>query len=145
MQPGDRWDGDTRRTGVGDAAAAVPALRELVDLAARPGWVAEDPDLHLEEHVRRAADVLGLTVTDVRTTPQGSFEVSLAHDPSMNRRAVRVAAWSVVAAVAETTTHGRETDGSGGVELHVVTGVPATPDGFAPHGHHLVLRLAPRS
>ena len=143
--PVGRWDGDTRGAGVGDASAAVPGLRELLELAARPDWVAEEPEVHLEDTVRRAADVVGLTVTGTQTADDGTFVVTLTHDPSLNRRAVRVAAWGVLAGVAETTTHVRESVTDPGTELRVVTGVPDTPGGFAAHGHHLVLRLTPRA
>jgi hypothetical protein len=143
MRPRERWDGDVRGAGVGSAAAAVPRLHELLALARRPDWVAEQPDVHLEGHVRSAAERVGLSVAATRTAPDGSFDVTLVHPPAMNRRAVRVAAWGVVAAVAEETTHVRETTGPAGTELHVVTGTLDAPGGFATHGHHLVLRLVP--
>src|SRR5215468_9182523 len=48
-----RWDTDERFTGVADASAFAPAVEELAALARRPGWVAEDPEIHLGPHRRR--------------------------------------------------------------------------------------------
>src|SRR3712207_3328486 len=87
-----RWDADVRGTGVGDASGAAPGIRELLELAHRPQWVSEDAEAHLEGHLRRAADGLGLEVTATRTSDGGLFEVTLLHPPAMSRRAVRVAA-----------------------------------------------------
>ena len=145
MAHGKRWDTDVRGTGVGDASAAAPAIRELLELARRPEWVAEEPEVHLGDHVRRAAERLGLEVAGTHTADTGSFEVSLLHDPAMTKRAVRVAAWTVIAAVAEATTHVRETSSAGEARFEVVTGTPEGSDGFTTHGHHVVLVLRPKS
>ena len=143
MGHGARWSGDDRGRGVGDASVAAPALRELLELAHRPDWVAEEPEAHLGDHLRRAADELGLVPGDAHTSDDGSFRVTLSHDPTMNKRAVRVAVWGVVAAIAETTTHVREHPGPDGTEFHVVTGTTEDAGQFAPHGHLLVLRVVP--
>lgn len=143
MGHGERWHGDERGRGVGDASGATPALRELLDLAHRPGWVAEEPEVHLEGHVRRAAADVGVVVADTQTSADGSFVVTLVHDPAMSKRAVRVAAWGVIGAVAEITTHVRERSDPDGTVFHVVTGTTPDPAGFATHGHQLTLRFLP--
>jgi hypothetical protein len=138
--PAERWDGDARRAGVGAARSAAAALQELLELSGRPDWVAEQPELHLEPHVREAADRVGLRISRTWTTADGVFEVHLVHAPGMSRRAVRKAVWVVIGAVAEATTHVREVVASDGSDFHVVTGMPAVPGRFATHGHYLVLR-----
>jgi uncharacterized protein (DUF1800 family) len=50
-----RWDTDDRFSGVADASAFALAIEELAALARRPRWVAEDPQIHLEPHLRRAS------------------------------------------------------------------------------------------
>lgn len=44
VDPRQRWDTDTRFTGVADASAFAAAIEELAALARRPGWVAEEPE-----------------------------------------------------------------------------------------------------
>jgi len=130
--------------GAADASAAAPSIRELLGLATRPNWVAERPEAYLEDGVRRGAEDAGLTVASATTSPTGAFVVTLLHDPDLGRRAVRVAAWQVIGAVAETLTHVAEASGDDTVTFRVVTGTRETDAGFATHGHHLVLELAPR-
>ncbi len=51
-----RWDTDTRFAGVADAVAFAPAIEELAALARRPGWVAEEPGVHLVPHLEGGGD-----------------------------------------------------------------------------------------
>jgi hypothetical protein len=129
---------------VADASAAAPSIGELLGLATRPDWVAEHPEAYLEDGVRRGAEDAGLTVAATTTSPAGAFVVTLLHDAAMSRREVRVAAWYVIGAVAETLTHVVEESGTGTVQFRVVTGTRETDAGFATHGHYLILELAPR-
>ena len=47
-----RWDGDDRGHGIGDATHLVSGASELVAAFGQPGWVAEQPELHLLPHVK---------------------------------------------------------------------------------------------
>ena len=133
-----------RGVGAADASAAAPSIRELLELATRPNWVAEQPEAYLEDGLRQGAEDVGLTVARATTSSDGAFVVTLLHDPAMSRRAVRVAAWHVIGSVAETLTHVAESSGPGTVEFRVVTGTRERDEHFATHGHHVVLELTPR-
>ena len=54
-----RWDTDTRGRGIGDGEWIVPAVQRLLAALASPGWVAEEPDVHLLPHLRLACDAPG--------------------------------------------------------------------------------------
>jgi len=58
-----RWDTDDRFVGVADAGVFAASVEELAALAHRPGWVAEEPEVHLEPHLRGAA-VAGVRMAD---------------------------------------------------------------------------------
>ena len=47
---GLRWDGDERGEGVADATAFAAGADELVGAMRRPGWVPEEPEVHLLPH-----------------------------------------------------------------------------------------------
>ncbi|MBO0785618.1 MAG: hypothetical protein J2P27_05525 [Actinobacteria bacterium] len=57
-----RWDTDDRFTGVADASAFAADIDELAALARRPGWVTEEPGVHLVPHLD-SAQVDGLRMT----------------------------------------------------------------------------------
>ena len=67
-----RKDGDTddRFTGVADASAFAAAVEELAALSRRPGWVTEEPELHLVPHLR-SANVEGLRLVECQTREDG--------------------------------------------------------------------------
>lgn len=133
-----RWDDDERGRGIASAIANVPAICELADLASQPDWVAEDPELHLLPGVRHGAEASGLTITSFATDPEGCFTVHLKGAGAMSRRELREAAWRILGAVAELSSHVRESHDEEGVTFEVVTG---NPEGgtFATHGHSLRL------
>src|SRR5215475_14724854 len=79
-----RWDTDDRFTGVADASAFAPAVEELAELARRPRWVAEDPELHLAPHLRRAS-VDGLRIGDIRAVQAGVLAVTAECDHGASR------------------------------------------------------------
>lgn len=60
-----RWETDDRFTGVADAGVFADSAQELAQLARRPGWVAEEPEVHLVPHLQ-SASVPGLTVLTCR-------------------------------------------------------------------------------
>ncbi len=137
-EPAKRWDTDERGRGIGDASAHLEGINELAELAARPDWVAEDPEEHLLPGLRQGAEATGLTITSFAATPDGTFTVHVKGASAMSRRQVRQAAWTALGAVAELSSHVRETHGDAGTVFEVVTGNPDS-DRFATHGHSLRL------
>ncbi len=144
---GSRWDGDARGIGVGHATDAAPAIGELRDLALLPGWISEEPGVHLGSHLAEAADEVGLAVESQGVEANGRFRVVLTYDAAAksDRRTVRRAAWRVIGAIAEASTHVLERETADGTEFTVVTGMPSSSTAFATHGHSLALTLKPRS
>ena len=51
-----RWDTDTRGRGIGDGRWIAPAVQHLLAALAAPGWIAEEPDVHLLPHLRQACE-----------------------------------------------------------------------------------------
>jgi len=133
-----RWDTDERGNGIGDASAHLESINELAELAARPDWVAEDPEEHLLPGLRQGAEATGLTITSYAATPDGTFTVHVKGASGMSKRQLRQAAWTALGAVAELASHVRETHGDAGTVFEVVTGNPDS-DRFATHGHSLRL------
>jgi len=128
---------------VADGTSAAPAIAELLELSHRSEWVAEDPVAHLGASIRASLDALGISWIGDAVSPAGVYEVDVSHDPSLNRRALRLAAWTVIGTIAEASTHVREEHGPGSTVFHVVTGMPDDTTPFATHGHVVLLRFTP--
>jgi hypothetical protein len=140
--PRQRWDTDERFTGVADASAFAAAVDELAALARRPGWVAEEPEVHLVPHLRRAG-AGGLRVLTCRSGDDGVLNVEAECGPGDSRRDIRLLAWALIGAVAEPTASVRERRDGDRVVFEVVTGVPEESGGFASHGHTIRLTVLP--
>ena len=80
----NRWDADDRFVGVADASGFAAAIEELAALAHWPGWVAEDPDVHLVPHLTAAA-VEGLRLVSCRTRAHGVLNVAVQYSPGLSR------------------------------------------------------------
>src|SRR5215467_7892411 len=117
-----RWDTDDRFTGVADASAFAPAIDELAALARRPRWIAEDPELHLAPHLRRAS-VDGLRIGEIRTTQDGVLAVTAECDQGASRAELRRLAWALIGAVAEPAASVRERHDENAAVFEVVTGI----------------------
>ena len=139
--PRMRWDTDDRFTGVADASDFAAAADELVTLTRLPGWVAEDPDLHMVPHLRDGGTA-GLRLLDVSTGDQGVLNIAAEHQPGASRRDIRQQAWTLIGTVAELLASVREHAQDDRVVFEVVTGVPAGGH-FATHGHTLRLIVHP--
>ncbi len=138
-----RWDGDPTGIGIGDAREIVPVLDALRERAVEPGWVAEDPELHLLPHIVAAAASTGrVVIAGTVTDAAGSFVVDLSWngDAEPDRKAIRTALYAMVGAIAETTIAIHEPPAAGGREIELVTG-STEATAFAPHGHVVRLRL----
>jgi hypothetical protein len=137
-----RWDGDERYVGVADAGHFAAAVEELAALAHRPGWVAEEPGLHLLPQLRDA-DVAGLRVVGSRLGEAGVVDVDAEHSPASSRRDIRRRAWALIGTIAEQATCVRERRDGDAMVFEVVTGVPAGDGPFATHGHTLRISIRP--
>jgi len=135
-----RWDTDDRFTGVADARAFATAVDELAALARRPGWVAEDPELHLAPHLR-AASVDGLRIVEIRTGQDGVLAVTAACEAGASRGELRRRAWALLGTVAEPAASVRERREDDAAVFEVVTGIPDDAGPFASHGHTLRLTV----
>jgi hypothetical protein len=137
-----RWDTDDRYAGVADAAVFAAAVDELAALVRRPGWVAEEPEVHLTPHLR-GAGVSGLRVLECTAREDGILDVAAEHDPGATQRDIRRRAWALIGAVAEPAASVHERRDGDAVIFEVVTGAPEGSGHFATHGHTLRLRIRP--
>jgi hypothetical protein len=137
-----RWDTDDRFIGVADASAFASAMEELAALARRPGWVAEDPEIHLAPHLR-GASVDGVRIVEVRTGEDGVLAVDAECDPGASRGELRRRAWVLLGSVAEPAASVRERRDGDAAVFEVVTGIPDSDGPFVSHGHTLRLTLTP--
>lgn len=146
-----RWDGDDRGLGIGDALQLVSGADELVAAFRQPGWVAEQPELHLLPHVDAWCEQDGrLALTNARTDPAGAYilDCEWRGEPGSVGRA-RAAVFSLIGSFAEAATYVRQrriaTDGEGStmkLQFEVGTGEIAPDTRFAPHGHVVVINVA---
>jgi hypothetical protein len=140
-----RWDPDERGIGAGDARAHLRRLDALRAAADEDGWVAEEPEAHLLPHLRRHVDEDTVwAITRTETEADGTFVVELRWNgpADAGRSQVRVAAYGLIGAIAESTTAIIELDDPGGQTFEVVTGMLPDQTAFASHGHTVRLRLA---
>jgi hypothetical protein len=139
-----RWDTDERFSGMADAGVFADSVQELAQLARRPGWVAEEPEVHLVPHLR-SASVPGLTVLTCRAGEDGVLHVAAEHTPGDHRRDIRRRAWALLGHIAETLASVHEHAAEDAVMLDVITGGPGGGGAaqFATHGHTIRLTLRP--
>jgi hypothetical protein len=137
-----RWDTDDRFVGVADASGFARAVEELAELARRPGWVTEEPEVHLIPHLRDA-NVAGLQLVECQTGEDGVLAVSATYHPDASRRDIRQHAWALLGTIAEPAASVREHADGKAVVFEVVTGIPDGSGPFASHGHLLMLTVLP--
>jgi hypothetical protein len=137
-----RWDTDQRFAGVADASAFAAAVEELAALARRPGWVAEEPEVHLVPHLRRAG-AGPLRLLTCSSGDDGVLNVEAECGPGDSRRDIRRLAWALLGEVAEPAASVRERRDGDSVVFEVVTGVPGDSGPFASHGHTIRLTVLP--
>jgi hypothetical protein len=139
-----RWDGDERGTGVGDVTRLTPGAAELADAMTLPGWVAEEPELHLSPHLRVWLEHHDeLTLDGVHVDEDGAYLMDLTWEGRLGDLAgLRAAAYSLIGSVAETASYVRQRRGDGLVTYEVATGIVGAEAHFAPHGHVLFLRVS---
>jgi hypothetical protein len=133
-----------RGRGVADATAFAAGIEELVDATRAEGWVAEEPDAHLQPHLERTVASTPLELEGIATAADGTFELQLTWPSAAGTiRALIAAAYAVLGSIAESATYVRQRGGGGDevVVFEVVTGMLAPDTRFAPHGHTLRLRV----
>ena len=134
-----RWEGDERGRGVGDAAQFGDGPSNLITAMRNAGWVAEDPAAHLLPHIEAAIGAgAPFAIDSTETELDGTYVVRLRANIGDNgrpRAALRAAIFALVGSFAEPTTYMEERDG----EFLVVTGLLEGQTRFASHGH--VVRL----
>jgi hypothetical protein len=138
-----RWDTDDRFVGVADASSFATAVEELAALARRPGWVAEEPEVHLVPHLRAASAAAGLRLITCDASDDGVLEIAAEHGPGDSRGEIRWRAWSLIGAVAEPAASVRERRGGDTIIFEIITGIPDRSGPFASHGHTLRLTIRP--
>ena len=132
-----RWDTDTRGTGVGDGRAALPGLTRLAEAMDSPGWIAEEPEVHLLPHLQAAAETVGASILGTNAEG-GAFEVELGRDGRSGAE-LRIVTMALVSTIAEASTYVRQVSDT---EFEVVTGMlPGDSPVFAAHGHLLHIRF----
>ena len=137
-----RWDTDERYAGVADASAFAAGVEELAELARRPGWVTEEPEMHLVPHLRDA-DIDGLQLVGCQTGEDGVLAVNATYDLGASRSDIRRRAWALLGTIAEPAASVREHADREAVVFELVTGIPDGSGPFASHGHSLRLTLVP--
>lgn len=143
-----RWDDDERGEGVADALQFSEGASELIAAMRRPNWVAEQPEVHLLPHLKKACEALPFRILDARIADDGSYHVQLGwtgHASGVG--AIRASIFGLLGSIAESSSYIRQRrtdprDGSTAMlTFDVVTGsVDQMP--FKPHGHTLRLTVA---
>ena len=146
-----RWDGDSRGYGVGDAAQLVAGATDLVAAFSQPGWLAEQPEIHLRPHIEawcQRDQRLGLV--DAHTDDRDGYILDLEWRGAPGGvGAVRAAVFALIGSFAESGTYVRQRrvrdggdDPAMKLRFEVGTGELAPDAEFAPHGHVVVIEVA---
>jgi hypothetical protein len=138
-----RWENDERGRGVASGEAFAGHLDELGHLMADPGWVTEEPEVHLLPHLEAACDEPDSPLHLERAwSDDGIFVVELmAREPESSIGDLRRAAVALAASIAEESTHIRQRRDGDVLEFDIATGTAPSEARFAPHGHLVRLRV----
>jgi hypothetical protein len=135
-----RWDMDERGRGIGSGEVFARNVSELAEAMRDPGWVAEEPELHLFPHLQAACEELGFEIRSARSDGE-IFVLDLEpSEPGLSVGAVRQAAITLIASIAEESTQVRQRNRDDVIEFEVATGTVGS-ETFAPHGHLVRLRI----
>ena len=144
-----RWDGDELGQGIGDATQLVSGASELIAAFREPGWVAEQPELHLLPHVEAWCQ------QDRRLALTGAYSDGSAYVLNLEWRGetsgvgeARAAMFGLIGSFAESVTYVRQrrvaSDGGGAamkLQFEVGTGELAPDARFDPHGHVVLIKV----
>jgi prephenate dehydrogenase len=134
-----RWDTDETFVGIADGAAIEPAVEALLEHVRRPGWITEDPDVHLLPHLAKACAAADVPweLLAAELGDDGVYTVHL-HYTGRGRIDLLRDAVRLLASVGEPAYYVRQVDPS---TVDCVTGVLEGDGPFATHGHLIRLRL----
>lgn len=140
----ERWEGDERGQGVGDATRLTAGAAELTDAMTLRGWVAEQPEVHLSPHLRGWIEHQdAFTLDGMQVDDEGAYMVDLTWQGRLgDLRGVRAAAYALIGQVAESASYVRQRRGEGVITYEVATGMVGDDIHFAPHGHVLFVRIS---
>ena len=129
-----RWDKDERGHGVASGEALLPDLDALRGAMARPDWIAEEPEIYLGEHFRRACNRDGAPMRLTRVATEDAVLVLNLEAPhSLDKSAIRAEVLAILGSFVEASTFMRETAREGAMIFDVATGML---DGDGPHAGH---------
>ena len=131
-----RWDTDERGHGIASAESLLSDLDALRIVMARPDWIAEDPEIYLGEHFRRACNRDGAPMRLTRVATEDAMLVLGLEAPhSLDKPAIRAEVLTILGSFAEASTFIRESDRDGAMVFDAVTGVLDGDGPYAGHGH----------
>jgi hypothetical protein len=150
MQP--RWEDDERGHGIADGRRLSGDVDEFRRMLSRPDWVAEEPQLHLLPHLRKACEPPDADFALISTDEEadGTFVVTLRARTADSSGRIRAAVFALVGQIAEAATYVRQRPQPAGspiphgeVVFEVATGIPSGDGPFATHGHLVRFRVLP--
>jgi len=140
---GIRWDGDVNDQGVENGLWIAPDVNALLAELASPGWIAEEPEVHLQPHLRDACEAAGSPWILRQSGLTGTvFTVSLEWTRHAgNLRQLRADAFALLGSFAESTSFVRQCVTDDAVEFRCTTGMLGGDTSFASHGHLVLFRI----
>jgi hypothetical protein len=145
-----RWEGDDRGRGIGEAVQLVEGAKELITSFTQPGWVTEQPELHLRPHVEEWCRQDGrLALTDAHNNDSNAYILDVQWlGESLGVGEARAAVFCLIGSFAESATYVRQRRISGDaresaqtLQFEVGTGELAPDARFDPHGHVVMINL----
>ena len=139
-----RWEGDEIGHGIADGSAFAPDVRRLLDEMARPGWVTEEPDVHLLPHLRAACEPPDAAFSIESAELDGSvFVVTLRRRRDGSLGELRRDVYALVGEISEPATAVVQRETDDGVEFDVTTGMVTGATPFETGHGHLVRLVVP--
>jgi hypothetical protein len=138
-----RWDIDEVGHGIASGQAFAPQVARLFQALREADWVAEQPDVHLLPHIRRACEAPGSPWRLLRSDVQNAvLDVELRWErPNDDLATVRGDALALIGTFAEASTHIRQRWTGTTLEYDVATGMLNGDAEFEAHGHLVTLRV----
>jgi len=138
-----RWEGDAKGHGIDDGRWIAPDVEALLTELVSFGWIAEEPEAHLQPHLRDACDAAGSPWIVHEAALAGPvFAVSLEWArPGGTWRELRTDVFALLGRIVESTTFVRQRVTEDMVEFWCATGMLSGDTSFASHGHLILLLI----